>query len=268
MSTKAQQIRQFLNALPLPDYIVVIGQGGIGSILTQYLAILLQSLEFSGPLVLVDGDEYEPDNTYRMAISEFGNKAVVNAKHFEKFCPDILFAHCDSYVYDDSSELDEITEQHVHVEKVIPDGSVVFLAVDNHKTRQLVSEHCQTLKNVLLISAGNDGVDPENGEQGTYGNVQIYQRQGSHDVTAPLTKFHPEIRSPEDYTPAELDCLQMAATSAPQLLPANLMAASCMLNAFVRYLWGELLPDEVPFDVLLNKCSPVFISNTEDSDEK
>jgi molybdopterin/thiamine biosynthesis adenylyltransferase len=138
---------------------------------------------------------------------------------------------------------------------IVDEGDVVFSCVDNHATRKLLSDRCEGLDDVVLISGGNDGV--EAGHRGTYGNVQVFVRRSGADVTVPLTRFHAEIREPADRVPSA-SCGQLAATSAPQVLFTNLAAASAMCNAFYRLLLpGEDgLYDEVCFDILEGRSVP------------
>jgi hypothetical protein len=130
----------------------------------------------------------------------------------------------------------------------------VLLCVDNHATRKLVSDHCGTLPSVALFSGGNDGVEPPR-QRGTYGNVQVYLRRDGKDLTAPLTRFHPEIANPAGKLPTELSCVELAA-STPQILFTNLAVASALLNAFFAYGCGRLTYQEVKFDVLEARMLP------------
>jgi hypothetical protein len=117
-----------------------------------------------------------------------------------------------------------------------------------------VSEHCQTLKEVALFSGGNEGVDPPR-ERGVYGNVQIFIRKNGRDVTAPLTKFHPEIAHAEGELPGGPNCGELA-LSTPQILFANLAVASAMCSAFFAYATGNLHYQEVKLDILENRLLP------------
>src|SRR5262249_33116348 len=55
----------------------VIGLGGVGGIVTRYLAMFLASLQRGVRLVLIDGDQFELSNASRMYFSGHGNKAEV-----------------------------------------------------------------------------------------------------------------------------------------------------------------------------------------------
>ncbi len=131
---------------------------------------------------------------------------------------------------------------------MIEDGDILLMGVDNHKTRQVVSNYCCRLANVVLISGGNDITD---------GNVQVFIRKDNEDVTESLTRSHPEIDQPKDRAPNELGCEELAEEGEPQLLFMNLAIASTMLNTFYAWQQGKLDYDEVYQDILLNKTNPV-----------
>ena len=96
---------------------------------------------------------------------------------------------------------------------------------------------------ITLISGGNDYED---------GNVQVYVRREGRDLTPSLARYHPEIADPRDRNPAALSCEELMAAGAPQLLFANLMVASLMLNAFYALRQGRLNYSEVYLDIVQN----------------
>jgi len=226
--------------------IKMIGLGGVGCIAVRYLSLYLNSLRRPMRLVLIDGDTFETKNAQRMHFNGLGNKAELKAE-------EILNSL-------ESSELtvvpvpEFVSEE--NIERLILPGDHVFLCVDNHQTRRLVAERCAELSDVALFSGGNDGVEPPD-MRGTYGNVQVHIRRDGSDLTAPITRFHPEIAKAEGELPTGMDCGQMAVSS-PQILFANLAAAGAMLNAFFAYTCGELSYQEVTFDILEGKFLPQF----------
>jgi molybdopterin/thiamine biosynthesis adenylyltransferase len=244
--------------------VVFIGLGGIGMPLAKTAATFLAGLQKAMPdketdLLLCDGDKFEFSNTYRMDVPKFANKAeAVGELMLESYLdvPGFSVRWKPEYVKPDN------------IAEIIKEGDCVMLAVDNHATRKLVSEHCQGLENVVLISGGNDGVD--DGLRGTYGNVQVYIRENGEDVTAPLTRFHPEIASPADKAPHEMDCLEMAAAGIPQISMVNLAVASAMCNALMRLMMpveGEQMYDEMALDILEGVCQPHWLSRQQWADE-
>ena len=125
-------------------------------------------------------------------------------------------------------------------------------------TRKLVSDYCETLHNIVLFSGGNDGV--EAGQDGIFGNIQIYERQDGRNVRNPLTTFHPEIQVPADRAPYELSCEELALSSAPQLLFTNLAIASALLNAFYSWLHDRLDYEEAYIDIVAGRVQPAYRS--------
>jgi molybdopterin/thiamine biosynthesis adenylyltransferase len=230
--------------LPEGSRIKLIGLGGIGCIVLPYLAIFLKSLDRAVRLVLIDGDKFEPGNASRMAFTEAGNKAEIKAAETLAMLGPSGVAVLAVPQY--------VTQE--NMPQLIRPGDYVLLCVDNHPTRRLVSDHCRTLSDVVLISGGNDAVSPPD-QRGTYGNVQVYVRQAGKDCTASLTRFHPEIAKAEGSMPGEADCAQQA-LSAPQILFTNLAVASAMLNALFAYTCGRLAYQEVQFDILDARSVP------------
>jgi len=216
--------------------IKVIGIGGIGCALLPYLARYLQAGREPARLTLVDGDAFEARNADRQAFPELGNKAKVKAMELARQFEDLSVRALPEFVTPEN------------VGRIVRSGDVVFLGVDNHATRRVVSDQCQTLAEVTLISGGNDYTD---------GNVQVYIRRAGRDVSLPLTRFHPEIASPRDRSPHEMSCDELSRDAAPQLLFANLAVASAMLNAFYAWRLGKLQYGEVYLDILEGKANPV-----------
>ncbi|MEQ8667811.1 MAG: ThiF family adenylyltransferase [Pirellulales bacterium] len=234
----------------------VVGLGGIGAIVARYCCVFLASLRGESSLILMDGDNFEPKNASRMLFSSHGNKAeVVRASLVE-------------HVRDSQLTLVAVDEfiDRENVSCLISGGpnEVVLLCVDNHPTRKLLSDYCQGrdgfpgVDDLCLISGGNDGVGPDSSgvhRRGSYGNVQIYIRRSGTDISPSLTTFHPEIDRPAQST-AQEHCTE-AIASTPQLLFANLMAASAICNAFWLYLCGSLHYSELGFDIADGKMRPL-----------
>lgn len=249
--TPIQAIRRQLRVeLLTRGRVVIVGLGGIGLILSRYLTLFLASFaEEEFRLLLCDGDAFEPANRYRMDVPDFDNKAAAVADQLSQ-----LFGRSGLHL----RWIPEFVTP-ANLEQVIQTGDCVFLCVDNHATRKLVSDRCRQLSDIVLISGGNDGV--EHGQQGTYGNVQVYVREAGRDRTAPLDRFHPEIATPLDHNPAELDCMEQAAAGTPQLLFTNLAIASAMANALLRLLMCGDRPiyDEVCLDIVEATSVPQWL---------
>jgi hypothetical protein len=229
----------------------IIGLGGVGAIVARYGAMFLRSLARDARLVLIDGDSFEAGNAGRMLFARAGNKAAVVREellpHLRDSCVTLLAI--EEYVKPES------------VGRLLHEGDIVVLAVDNHATRKLVGEFCASqLRDVCLISGGNDGVGEDGSGRmlrGTYGNCQIHVREGGADVTPPLTHLHPEIREPADRLPTSASCTELAG-SVPQILFANLTVAATMLNTLWLHLCGGLHYGEVCFDIAEALMRPVL----------
>ncbi len=227
--------------------IKLIGLGGIGCVVLQFLSTFLDHLGIDARLVLIDGDDFERGNLSRMHFQgPGGNKAEVKAGETidALSCDQLTIATVAEYVTAEN------------VKDLIKPGDIVLLCVDNHPTRRLVSGHCDSLPEVALFSAGNDAVDPPH-ERGTYGNVQIAIRCGGEDLTAPITRFHPEIAKADGKLPGGPGCGELVA-SAPQIVFTNLAVGSAMLNAFFAYSCGLLDYQEVKLDIIEGRSLPQF----------
>ncbi|MHB8070142.1 MAG: ThiF family adenylyltransferase [Desulfobaccales bacterium] len=211
--------------------IKAIGIGGIGCALLPFLCRYLQYSGEKARLTLVDGDRFERANASRQSFSHLGNKAEVKAQELAQEFESLSLRAVPEFV------------TAANVSRLIKEGEVVFLMVDNHASRKLVSDHAATLAEITLISGGNDFVD---------GNIQIYVRREGRDLTPSLSRYHPEIAQPQDRNPADLSCEELMAAGAPQLLFTNLMVAALMLNAFYAWSRDRLAYSEVYLDILEN----------------
>lgn len=208
----------------------VIGCGGVGGCLLNVLPRTLTHLkDFNASLTLVDGDAYTNENETRQEFTRLGQKADVTKERLSRLHPALLVSAVTNYI---------ITQ---NIGLVIKEGDIVFCCVDNHATRKLLSEHCETLRNVTLFSGGNREFD---------GNVQVYIRKDGVDVTRPLTYLHREIENPKDHNPgdAEAGCDVLVNTS-PQYLATNNIVAALMFKHFDLYLRGGFDGDNA-FDEL------------------
>lgn len=227
----------------------VIGLGGVGGIAARYLVAFLAAASDPCRVVLIDGDDFEPRNAERMLFSHCGNKASVVRDELLAFVEEsaLTIAAIEEYV------------SAANLDRLIAEGDVVMLCVDNHATRKLVSDHCGQLRQVCLISGGNDGVGEDGAgrnQRGSFGNVQIHWRRDGADLTPPIDAFHPEIESPRDALPNDVSCTD-ALLSVPQLLFTNLATASALLNAFFLYACRDLPYPELCFDIAEGLMRPV-----------
>ena len=216
--------------------IKAIGIGGIGCALLPFLCRYLQYSGDKARITLIDGDSFERSNAARQAFTRLGNKAEVKARELAQEFENLSLRAAPEFVTPEN------------VSGLLKEGDIIFLMVDNHASRKLVSGHAATLADVTLISGGNDFTD---------GNVQVYLRRDGRDLTPSLSRYHPEIAQPQDRNPGELSCEELMAQGAPQLLFTNLMVASMMLNAFYAFTQERLDYSEVYLDILENLTRPV-----------
>jgi hypothetical protein len=227
----------------------LIGLGGVGSIVARYLAVFLASLRGEARLVLIDGDAFEEHNSTRMLFPELGNKA------------DVVRAELEPRLARSALTLESIPHYvtAASAARLIQEGDIVLLCVDNHATRRTVGRRIGELADALLISGGNDGVETTSSgavRHGTYGNVQVHVRAGGADLTPNLEQFHPEIANPSDRAPDELACTALL-SSTPQLLFTNLATASALLNTLLLALASELHYPELAFDIRAGRMRPI-----------
>jgi hypothetical protein len=186
--------------------ISIVGLGGIGSILSNTISRFISNdARENDPrqiINLIDGDYYEEKNLVRQEFLRFGNKAESKLNELRPKFNNIEFK---DYPY----FIDDIT-----ISRIIKDKDLVFLAVDNHKTRKLVSDYAKKLNDIIIISGGNE----------------------------------PEIRNPIDKLPNEMSCEELQ-NSEPQLYFTNLGVATFMAFAFYNVLKGSNNFSEVYFDM-------------------
>ncbi|KYK23613.1 hypothetical protein AYK24_07320 [Thermoplasmatales archaeon SG8-52-4] len=236
--------------LPENSTIKLIGLGGVGSVVARYLTIFLASLNQSFRLVFIDGDTFESDNATRMMFSCFGNKAAVIINELRDHFAETALSFIAVSEY--------LTKENIG--NLIQDGDIVLLAVDNHATRKIVSNYCANLRDITLISGGNDGIEKSpTGKQlqGTYGTCSIFKRSNSKDLSPSLTRYHNEIAEPKDVLPTEEGCTEML-NSAPQILFTNVMTAATILNTFWLDTCSELPYSELAFDITKGLMRPTL----------
>lgn len=206
----------------------VIGLGGIGSIFINKLVRYVNHCEVGGnplnwEITLIDGDDYEVKNFKRQEFIYIKNKAMSKFEELNNLSSGSI-----------ANAIPEFINENNVVESV-RENDTIFLCVDNHKTRKIISEHARTLNDVIIVSGGNDETD---------GNVQIFIREHGKSLTPSLTDYHPEILNPVDKLPTEMSCEELA-NAEPQLFFANLTAATIM--CWIAYKLVTLPLDKVGF---------------------
>jgi len=199
---------------------ILIGAGGTGShMIAPALAYLhAHHKDDAYEFLVVDGDNYEYKNLERQLF----DSDLVGQNKAEALC--LMYKR-----YPVVPIPKFIGQKDLNA--LIPEYSVVFSAVDNYSVRALLVEHALSLKNIVVINAGNEKSD---------GGVQIFIREKGENKTPPLTFCHPEIQYVSKDDRSEMTCAEAALVpGGEQLILANFSAAQLMLHALWRFHSGS-----------------------------
>ena len=196
----------------------IVGLGGIGSQLCEPICRYINFLDNAKDYVvnLIDGDTYEPSNQSRQNISLMNvgeNKAVSQCNKLRTLFPNL-----------------EINSESIYINSrnmkdLFSSKDIILLGVDNHKTRRLTQDYCESLDDVFLVSGGNEWI---------YGEALLYIKKNGKELTPKIWKYNPGIEEYTDRSPEDIGCEELV-ESAPQLIFTNGMAAMCMQMAFYNY---------------------------------
>lgn len=233
-----------------PINVVVIGCGGIGGYLCRLLpqtmaCLYVDSLDadqaqqlmqsegmsngvrasnavFSS-LTLIDGDTFSGHNALRQEGTAGSKLATVMS----------MIRSTDAFsTWLNATELvgynNYITPRNIHKILNLWNNVVIFLCVDNHKTRYEVTRWVvdQKMQNILIINGGN---------KKTAGNVTVFQNNAGKLLDPPIYKLYPEVTDKFDRRPDEIDCGSVSVTN-DQTAVTNNMIASIMLAMFSKYV--------------------------------
>jgi len=216
--------------------IKIIGVGGTGSVLadlvSRYIAFLPEEEKW---ITLIDGDRVEEKNLTRQTLKKVGEfKVRDKCEQLKELYKNVKFSY--SPIFVDERNISDL----------IFDGNIVFLCVDNHRTRKVVDEYCQALDNIVLVSSGNEETD---------GSCQIYIKKGGVEFTNPISRFHPEISEASDKLPNGASCEDIIEED-PQIFFTNATSAVIMCWLFRMYQERGELFEEVYFDIEKMKVQP------------
>jgi molybdopterin/thiamine biosynthesis adenylyltransferase len=226
--------------------VAVVGLGGIGSWFVPPFLRFLRAEGTENEILLVDGDVFAEHNRERQDVDAEGigqPKAVVWAERMTLSLPGLRVRAVPEFVTREN------------VDRVVGDGSLAVVAVDNHPARALVASHAASLRDVCVLSAGNELYD---------GNAHVLLRRAARDLTVPLLDRHPEVARQREGDREEMGCEELVTEGVPQLVVTNFMAAAALLSAF-HSLWAasderrerRALVQEVYFDVREHAMSAV-----------
>lgn len=183
------------------------------------------SAKFS-KLVLIDGDTFSGHNALRQAGTN-GSKLAVQMHKIREKDAFTTWLHTTKLVgYNTYINPDNIGQ----IMQASGGYPVIFLCVDNHKTRYEVTRWVEdNLPTALIINGGN---------QKTTGNVTIYQKKWSDAFDPPIYKIYPEVNDKTDRRPDEIHCDEVHIGN-DQTALINEMIATVMLNMFRKYVMAN-----------------------------
>ena len=214
---------------------IVVGAGGIGSILMPYISRELMAGNLQH-VWLVDGDRYEEKNLVRQFFSPIC--LGMNKAEAQVLKSSVLDPKLKQKLHAVPNMLTEPTI--TSLLPIIAHNSrwVVFSCVDNHACRALLAKWVDTQLETIpwlemcLITGGNDEWD---------GNTHLYGRwdiQGiATSLGTPLLKRHPELLTDQEGSREGLSCQELInLTGGRQRLVANAMAANTMFMAYTALM--------------------------------
>ena len=220
--------------IPMIDKVFVIGAGGTGSMLIPLLARLLKFNPDTkdASITIIDGDDFETKNMTRQSMNtdDVGrNKASA------------IVEECMRKGFDNVTSIEEFIDKETFIplldESLCP---LIIATVDNHASRSeiisAIEEVCDT-KDFFFITPGNSDIteDPK-------GQVMWFGRIRGQKFGQNPKEYDPEIKNPVEPIPRKGSCMLLQ-ESHPQLISANLRAASSTLDTIQNLLDGSLNPN-------------------------
>ena len=243
--------------------IIVIGAGGTGGYVIQYLCRLLYALSATRQkpvgLTVMDGDTVEEANLLRQHFlnRDVGRpKASVLAERFGAIY-EMPVMSVPQYLTSEEG-LDEMLHSPQQSTKEKWPGrssyyeshplDVILGCVDNHATRQLLDRIFRRFAHLVYIDAGNDGVylseDPAEAEtvqsSGYGGHVVVGVKTAGCVELPPIGSVFPDILADTESTLPGQACGQQA-VSQPQRMITNVWAAMTVISAVNSILADHML---------------------------
>ena len=209
-------------------------------------------------LTLIDGDTFDARNAIRQGAGA-GNKlaqrlyAINNSMVRQTYLRNVTIGGFATYVTPDNVEL-QIPKEHVRNEENskafenMPDNykvtrdrffttdiPIIFICVDNVKTRYELSKYAERFDNVLVINGGNEK---------TTGQITVYERRDGNALDPNIDELFTNIRPDVDKRPDELSCTHVAPKH-DQIAIVNAMVANVMMELFTHWAASETLSDFV-----------------------
>lgn len=218
----------------VPDRVVIIGCGGIGSNLwdliahqTYYTGKLIREgahLSMCKRVLLVDADSVEAKNLFRQSFFTkhigMGKAEALADKYYRQLKEvGVVVEHKRAWLDKDSDWMNEY--------------DMVMLAVDNNASRKILNDKISPKRmdhftNIVAINGGNTD---------SLATVQLMLKVDGEIRTASFEHMHPEITNPEDKHPTDQECTTSSGMiNDPQTFRANQHASDIMFNIFQNIL--------------------------------
>lgn len=208
-------------------------------------------------VTLIDGDEFDPHNAIRQGAGA-GNKMLqrmldLQEKMIRKtFLRYVKVDGFNSYINPENAQTIiplKVSEEDKHSPNVElfndlserisrdymfqQDIPVIFICVDNVKTRYELCMYAQSFDNILVVNGGNEK---------TTGEVHIYERRNGQALDPNLPELFPNIRPDVDKRPDELSCTHVAPKH-DQIALTNCTVAVKMMEMFSHWVTNGSLSD-------------------------
>lgn len=240
ISTRSAILRHF-------NRIVLVGVGGIGSWVIEPLVRMLITANYAGEFLILDDDKVETKNVGRQGFTPSDVGATkVGAWHNNRIKP--LITNSEFRV---TAHPIRLLENNVDV--FVMENSLILLCPDNHAVRALVARRAEQLKNVIVLTAGNELFN---------GNVHVLVRLANDNLTSPMQEVHPEVFQANTESQMAA-CSDLIDKGNAQILMTNYMAATATLLAFHQLCTFmtpiteqhhvKEIPHEVHFNALTGK---------------
>lgn len=170
-------------------------------------------------LFLIDGDVIKDENCERQFFKGVVGKAKAEALGtiLAPMFPNVPIVPVISYLNTDTLR--------AHKSRWLNEPVIILSGLDNNDSRCILEDEVNRLKNVVLISGGNEELD---------GQVHIFARKNRKDLTPTLTQIAPEVRHNRGIAPGtDGHCLEKG-MSDPQTAMIN-RAVGMAMEMVLRY---------------------------------
>lgn len=167
------------------------------------------------------------------ALTDEDMRVIRNKLVTATFLRDMRIQGYNAYIRPDNME--SIITPEWDKNRICDATPVVFLCVDNMKTRYEVLKYMEQFKNCIVINGGNDK---------TKGQVLVYERQDGAELDPPMYKVYSNIRPDVDKRPDELGCEAVSPTHS-QTAETNAFLADIMLAKFIQRVKNSTLAESI-----------------------